>query len=129
MSSVAGAIIWRHMRKDFDAWNALKKNTNDRDGRYYHEREIWWCSLGTNVGFEQDGRGPLFQRPVLVLKGLSMHTCITVPLTTSSGDHHPMRVPLGTVAGKDAFAIVSQMRVVDTRRFTERLAVLEKERI
>jgi mRNA interferase MazF len=34
----------------------------------YHEREIWWCSLGKNIGNEQDGKNNNFERPVLVLK-------------------------------------------------------------
>ena len=114
------------MKKDFDKWNEKKKQTNSRDGRFYHEREIWWCSLGVNVGYEQDGHGLLFQRPVLVVKGLSSNTCIVVPLT-ASGEAHPMRISLGEIDGKEAFAIISQMRVVDTRRFTERLHILNKE--
>ena len=114
------------MEKDFDNWNGKKKETHHRDGRFYHEREVWWCSLGANVGFEQDGRGDLFLRPVLVVKGLSVHTCIAVPLTTSASTH-PMRVALGTVGEETAFAVISQLRVLDTRRFTERLTVLDKQ--
>lgn len=34
----------------------------------FYEREIWWCSLGVNIGFEQDGTNDLFERPVLVIK-------------------------------------------------------------
>ena len=113
------------MKKDFDAWNKKKKQTHSCKGRFYHEREIWWCSLGANVGYEQDGQGSLFQRPVLVIKGLSLDTCIVVPLTTS-GEAHPMRISLGMIDGKEAFAIISQLRVVDTRRFTERLHIVSK---
>jgi len=37
-----------------------------------------------------------------------------------------MRIPLGKVGEQEAYAIISQLRVIDTRRFTERLAVLNK---
>src|SRR3989338_2249798 len=114
------------MSKDFDGWNEQKKVTHNGAGRFYHEREVWWCSLGVNVGFEQDRRGYLFQRPVLIVRGLSSHTCIVAPFTTSSGDNHPMRIQLGKVGEQEAYAIISQLRVIDTRRFTERLAVLNK---
>jgi mRNA interferase MazF len=114
------------MRKDFDKWNKEKKQTNSRKGRFYHEREIWWCSLGVNVGYEQDAHGLLFQRPVLVVKGLSVNTCIVIPLTTS-GEAHLMRISLGKIGKKEAFAVISQLRVVDTRRFTERLHIVDKE--
>lgn len=47
--------------KNFDSWNELKKgleNTNrllDKEF-FFHEREIWWTSLGLNLGHEQDGK-------------------------------------------------------------------------
>lgn len=46
------------MTKDFDKWNTVKKGV-DRNGlpKLYHTREIWWCSLGVNIGFEQNGGG------------------------------------------------------------------------
>ena len=41
--------------KDFNEWNTQKKTIhNSGENKFYHPRDIWWCSLGTNVGFEQD---------------------------------------------------------------------------
>ena len=41
------------MKKDFDKWNVNKKSINNRrDCPFYHERDIRWCNLGVNVGFE-----------------------------------------------------------------------------
>ncbi|PIR41655.1 MAG: hypothetical protein COV31_00035 [Candidatus Yanofskybacteria bacterium CG10_big_fil_rev_8_21_14_0_10_46_23] len=115
-------------RKDFDRWNESKKNIHlNKSGRFYREREIWWCSVGVNVGNEQDGGGKLFQRPVLVVKGLSRRTCIVIPLTTSE-NKHPMRVRLGDIGGKESSVVISQLRVVDTQRFNERLSILSKSR-
>lgn len=114
------------MEKEFDAWNSRKKEIHRNGiGRFYHEREVWWCSLGVNIGNEHDGRGLMFQRPVLVVKGLSAHTCVVIPLTTSRREH-PMRIPLGNIGGKESVVVISQLRVVDTRRFTERLDILDK---
>ncbi len=60
------------MQKKFDDWNKAKKTINDiGEYKLYHTREVWWCSLGVNVGFEQDGSKDEHRRPVLVLKGLS----------------------------------------------------------
>jgi len=34
------------MEKDFDGWNEKKKNLHSSPSKpFYHEREIWWCSL------------------------------------------------------------------------------------
>jgi hypothetical protein len=61
------------VQKDFDAWNTEKKSIHANEDYLplYHEREIRWCSLGQNVGFEQDGTGERHARPVLILKGFS----------------------------------------------------------
>lgn len=115
------------MQKDFDRWNKQKKITHKEKNRFYRERDIWWCVLGANVGYEEDGKGASYQRPVLVVRGLSRKTCVVLPLTTSQHDH-PMRYKLGVVGSKqESSVILSQIRVVDTRRFTERLGILDKE--
>lgn len=114
------------MRKDFDGWNQKKKRADERnDAPFCHEREIWWCALGVNVGFEQDGSGTQYDRPVLVLKGLSAQTCLVVPLTTST-HQHPLRPSVGLVEGKQARALLSQIRVIDTRRLIRRIEYLER---
>ncbi|MDP1625286.1 MAG: type II toxin-antitoxin system PemK/MazF family toxin [bacterium] len=116
------------MRKDFDTWNVCKKEL-DVKARHlvYRAQEVWWCHLGVNIGFEQDGTGEGFNRPVLIVKGLSRSTCIVLPLT-SSVKIHPMRIPLGLVKGKEASALLSQIRVIDTRRLIERVCFIGRER-
>jgi hypothetical protein len=40
--------------KDFWHWHAKKlvMHIGDEQRVYFNEREIWWCSLGLNVGYE-----------------------------------------------------------------------------
>jgi mRNA-degrading endonuclease toxin of MazEF toxin-antitoxin module len=112
------------MKKDFDGWNETNKRTDSRRGApYYHEREVWWCTLGVNVGSEENGSGEEYRRPALILKGLSIETCLIVPLTTSAKDH-PLRVAVGLIGGKQARAILSQMRVIDTKRLVRKIEYL-----
>ena len=114
------------MKKDFDKWNYKKKYIHENEiGKFYHAREIWWCSLGANIGVEQDGDGAEYQRPVLILQGLSKNTCLIIPLTASP-HKHPMRMPLGIIEKKEASAIISQMRVVDTKRFINKIGFIDK---
>lgn len=114
------------MSKDFDSWNSQKKNIhNDGKNKFYHPRDIWWCSLGINVGFEQDGTGKEYQRPAVILRGFSKHVCLVVPLTTSQKTN-PFHIAVGIVDGKTAFAITSQIRLIDTKRLINKLAVLDK---
>ena len=116
------------MQKDFDGWNEQKKRINDRlQAPEYNERQIRWCSLGTNVGSEQDGVGKSRSRPVLILKGLSRKLCLVIPLTASLSDN-PYHLPIGFVDGKLAAAIISQLRLIDSRRLDVLIGVLGKER-
>ena len=71
------------MMKDFDAWNQVKKETEYELSRFYTVREVWWCRLGVNVGTEQDGKGMLYVRPCVILRGFGPHAFLIVPLTTS----------------------------------------------
>ena len=114
------------MEKDFDRWNEEKKTTNAESARFYTVREIWWRRLGVNVGSEQDGNGELFLRPVVIVRSFGAHTCLILPLTTSA-QKHPLRIPVGEVQGKSASAIMSQMRVIDTRRLVEKIGFLDKD--
>jgi mRNA-degrading endonuclease toxin of MazEF toxin-antitoxin module len=115
------------MKKEFTTWNELKKEIHERgSSKLYHAREVWWCSLGINVGFEQDGSGLEYRRPALILKGLSAKTCLIVPLTTSTREHF-LRPSIGLVGGKEAYALLSQLRVVDTRRLVKKIEFLDKD--
>lgn len=71
------------MQKNFDIWNTYKKEIEDNPRTdFVNKRDIWWCSLGVNIGSEQDGVGEHFERPVVVLRKLSSTTFIVLPLTT-----------------------------------------------
>lgn len=117
------------MEKDFDKWNTKKKTIDQKeisDLVFYHEREIWWCSLGLNIGNEQDGTGDEYRRPVLVLKGLSRQTCLIIPLTTSP-EIHPLRPTVGIIDGKKANAMLSQIRVIDSKRLVRKIGYLDQD--
>jgi len=115
------------MEKDFDGWNERKKQISGKKGApFCHERELWWCTLGVNVGNEQDGTGTDFRRPVLIIKGLSSRTSLVIPLTTATSDH-PLRPSIGLVDGKEARALLSQMRVIDTKRLVRKIGHLDQD--
>ena len=57
----------------FDQWNEVKKNLHqkEKEVEFFKEKQIWWCSVGQNLGSESYGKGATFSRPVLVFKKLS----------------------------------------------------------
>ena len=71
--------------KKYDSWNGQKKDlaeSEDYTKIYFREGDIWWCSLGINIGSEVYGKGAYFRRPILIVKKLSSDLCIAVPITS-----------------------------------------------
>ena len=110
--------------KRFRAWHKLKYklhfNKNVPAG--YKERDIWWVSIGHNVGVEEDGKSNQFSRPVLIVKGFSRYQFWGVPLSTTEkeGKYYHKFV----ANGKVSTALLSQMRVFDTRRFISKYGMI-----
>jgi mRNA interferase MazF len=113
--------------KDFDRWNKIKKATDAADEEkrlFFREGEIWWIRLGINVGYETDGKSAEFTRPVIVLKKYNQYSFLALPLTTAQKPN-PYRLPIGAVGGKEAYATLSQLRNVDSKRLVKKITHLD----
>ena len=108
------------MHKDFDRWNEAKKEIERSTfDKFVHIREVWWCSLGLNIGREEDGNEDFFERPVLVLNKFNRDMVLIVPLTAS-----PKRTPYHFCLpynGTEVAAVLSQLRLVSTKRLKRRM--------
>ena len=113
------------MEKDFDGWNYKKKIIDDRQNRVFcHEREVWWCSFGLNVGSEQNGAGNNFLRPVAVIQVINEKNFFGVALTgKEKRDKHHFY--LGIVGRSKASAILTQVRTIDTKRLGSKICILD----
>jgi mRNA interferase MazF len=115
------------MEKDYGGWNVKKQDINKRgDAPFYHEREVWWCALGVNVGFEQDGTGANYDRPVLIIRGFNPHVFFGVALTgrKREGKYY---VSVGEIEGREASVILSQARLIDSKRLIRKMATMSEE--
>ena len=91
----------------------------------YREREIWLCNLGDNVGFEEDGKGNKFVRPVLIMRIYSRRFCHIVPLsTTDKRGRFYHEFDGGT--GKISVALLSQSRSIDSFRLMRKIGIANK---
>ena len=115
------------MQKDFDVWNEQKKRLhNGATNLLYHQGEIWWCHLGINIGFEEDGTGENAERPIVIIRRFNPQLCWVIPLTTSR-KKNPYYISAGTVDGVPASAILSQMRPIDTKRLINLIGIMESD--
>jgi mRNA-degrading endonuclease toxin of MazEF toxin-antitoxin module len=112
--------------KDFDNWNEKKKRVHIAEpAKFCHQREIWRCSLGANVGFEQNGTGKDFERPVIIIRGFNERIFFGAALTSREKDGK-YYFPIGAFGGKSSFVILSQVRLVDTKRLIEKIGILDE---
>ena len=114
------------MLKDFDTWNKLKKAVDVRDQLpYFREREVWWCSLGLNVGHEEDGKHSQYERPVLVLKKFNREIFWALPLSSSGGSNW-YYFALHLNRTEVSYVLLSQLRLISSRRLTRRMYSLDR---
>jgi mRNA interferase MazF len=113
------------VEKDFDTWSTHKKTLHQYgENRFYREGEVWWCALGVNIGTEQDGTGTNFDRPIVVVRAFNRSMFLGVALTGKVREG-PFYMPLGLIGGREASAILSQVRLIDTRRLIRRIDTLD----
>lgn len=103
--------------KDFDAWNSLKKKLDAENAvPYFHEGEVWWTSLGINIGHEENGKNARFNRPVLIVRKFNKHLFWGVPLTTQVKENkHYYQFHFGDIV---QCAMLTQLRLWDATRLT-----------
>lgn len=112
-------------KKDFQGWCDLKVEINNEPKRpNVLVREIRWCSVGHNIGSEIDGKGDLFARPVLILKIISSHTCLVLPMTHSKKEgKHVVEIDFQDEKVKIR---LDQIRVIDLKRLKSKIGRLSE---
>jgi mRNA interferase MazF len=108
----------------YDSWNQKKKEISAKKStdKFIKEREIWWISLGLNIGHEQDGKNEQFERPFLVVKKFNKSIVWGLPLTTVAKDnkfHYKIQED-------GSYVILSQLRLISTKRFLRRIKVINE---
>lgn len=111
------------MQKDFDTWNKKKKLEYQTGRRFFREGEIWWSHIGLHVGYEIDGKGSDYSRPVLVLKKYNKYSFLVLPLTTKQKSNK-YSVCIQRNDGKVVWGIASQVKNVDGKRLINRIGRL-----
>lgn len=116
------------MKKDFQKWHNKKSDVDQIEKRpFFHEAEIWWCALGVNVGFEQDGGGDDFLRPVIIFKKFNNEIFWAIPLTHTEKKTEYYFQIAATDNSEISTAILSQIRLIDARRLSHKLGNIGKD--
>ena len=111
----------------FDKWSEEKKEIQKKEYEtfYVNVREIWFTKMWINIWYEENWKGD-FLRPVLVLKKV-WNLFFTVALTSQWKDNNNFyykfnNITLNNPKYKDSsYAILSQVKVMDKKRFFEHI--------
>lgn len=115
------------MEKDFDGWNELQKNIDAEVPKdiFFKIREIWWCSLGINIGSEENGKNSLFERPVLIERIFNRDMVRIIPLTSRLKDDS-FHVIITFWPYKNSAAL-SHMRTISPKRLSRKIGRVNNE--
>jgi len=117
------------MEKEYQKWHIKKSKVNKIEKRpFFHEREIWFCYLGSNIGFEQNGSED-FLRPVVILRKFNNEIFWAVPLTKSNKKINKVTeqfyYAFSFLPDIISVAILSQLRLIDAKRLSHQIGMIE----
>lgn len=110
----------------FDEWNEEKQRIDGKTHKppYVSVGDIWWVSIGQNVGTEMNGKSGRSSRPAVILKKLKYDFYLIAPTTTQekSGTWY---VPIHH-NGMMTYVCLHQIRTIDYRRITSKLRTIDE---
>ncbi len=111
--------------KRFLPWFGLKAILHDAGHKppLVSEGDLWWASVGENVGSEINGKSNLFSRPVLIFKKLSHGFYFVIPTTTK--EREGSWYVRFRHQGKVMVACLHQARAIDYRRLSSKLGTMD----
>ena len=111
------------MEKNFDSWNIKKQELSKTERAYFSKGDIWFASIGKNIGDEEDGKNSDFERPVLIVRKFNNNIFLGVPLTSNEEKEGKYYHRLVSFSGSTA--ILSQVRLFDAKRLLRNIGKLE----
>ncbi len=115
------------MRKEFRKWHDKKERIDELPQRpFFHDREIWFCYIGANVGVEQNGSEEEFLRPVVILRKFNNESFWAIPLTKAKKTDRVHYFSFTFMPGVISAANLSQLRLIDARRLSRKIGEISE---
>ena len=118
---------------DFDKWNELKKKidadiTIIEPDRFPKEGQVWMSAVGKNIGYEQNGSGDNFSRPILIIKKFNNHMFWVVSLSTKQKEFD-FYFNFTDLDGNKVSAILAQLKLISIKRLHRKMYDLPVEQL
>ncbi len=116
----------------FNEWNKIKKETHAKDFTLgVKPREIFGSKIGQNVGYEQNGKGKNFARPVIIVRRLTKDLFVGIPTTTTIRDDsdyfHSFNYLDRNKKELKVSALILQIKVFSIKRVMNKIGTMDKE--
>jgi len=115
------------MDQDFNNWNIKKQELSKVERVYFHKGDIWFASIGKNIGDEEDGKNSNFERPILIVRKFNNNIFLGVPLTSNEEKEGKYYHKLISFMGSTA--ILSQVRLFDAKRLLRKIGKLNSKEL
>ena len=112
----------------YDIWNTQKQLISKQNKSIlFKERDILFIQMGKNIGYEQDGKGKDFLRPVLVYKKFNNEQFLGFPFTSKvkNGKFY-QEIEHNS---RKSYAILSQIKVYSAKRIKYKLGSIGKNKL
>ena len=119
--------IKKSILKIFVAWTKIKVMVHLSERKIYPKiKEIWWASLGQNIGVEINGKNENFERPVAVIKVFNRFGVLAAPISSTVKDDKYC-VRFINNEGEEKIINISQIRSISTKRLLRKMGDLSVE--
>jgi mRNA-degrading endonuclease toxin of MazEF toxin-antitoxin module len=116
------------MKKDFQKWHNKKSDLDENKVRlHFHERDVWFTSVGLNIGYEQDGKGEEFLRPIVVFNKFNNETLWGIFLTKKKKTGKYYFSFEYNKEGEISTANLSQVRLIDSKRLKYQIGSISEK--
>ena len=108
---------------DIFRWHKVKARihlSKDKSFLFCYEKDVWWASLGSNIGYEEDGKNNNFERPVLIIKKINKHLVLVIPLSSRLKENNKYYYKF-FLNNEYRSAILSQIRIISSKRLNRRI--------
>lgn len=110
--------ITRELVKIFANWTKLKIRIHASESSknvYFKEGQIWWASVGQNIGVEANGKNENYERPVIILKKFNGHSFLGIVMSSKKkeGKYY---FELKDEFGISSYVNLSQIKLMSSKR-------------
>jgi len=117
--------------KEFDKWNKVKKDVDNHINKKvgFKVRDIFYMNMGKNIGFEQNGKGKNFVRPVVIFKVFNREMFFAIPLSSQIKEgkfYYAFEFKKRDESISQNIALLSQLKLYSSKRLLNKIGTINK---